>query len=244
MKKTFTTMLVAVMAVAMVALIGCVKEENNKDGGNAANNGGSNGGGTANVEWIDLGLPSGVLWAECNVGATAPEESGEYFAWGEIATKDAYNWITYCYCTVEWDRSLSTLTKYNTSTTYGTPDSLLTLVSDDDAATAILGDGARTPTKEEWQELMDKTSVEWTTINDVNGRKFTAANGNSIFLPAAGYRPGYELVYADSIGYYWSASLYTDEPSCAWEIGFYSTGQGMGGAGRYNGLPVRAVRAR
>ena len=235
MKKVFKTMLVCFVAVVSVAFVGCGKEG---DGDSSVNGGGVPAG------WVDLGLPSGVLWAECNVGATAPEESGEYFAWSEIATKDAYNWITYCYCTVEWDRSLSTLTKYNTSTTYGTPDSLLTLVSDDDAATAILGDGARTPTKEEWQELMDKTSVEWTTINDVNGRKFTAANGNSIFLPAAGYRPGYALVYADSRGYYWSASLYTDEPSCAWEIGFYSTGQSMGDAGRYNGLPVRAVRAR
>lgn len=88
---------------------------------------------TGNDNWVDLGLPSGTLWATCNLGADTPEDYGDYFAWGETNTKDLYDWSTYRYCTAEGD-SLLTLTKYNTSEAYGTVDGLTSLQTMDDAA--------------------------------------------------------------------------------------------------------------
>ena len=190
--------------------------------------------------WVDLGLPSGLLWAKCNLGANAPEEYGNYYAWGETTTKEVYYWSTYRYCIADGDGELQTLTKYNTSSTYGTIDNLTTLQSADDAATAALGSGARTPTKEEWEELINNTTVEWTTLNGVIGRMFTAANGNTLFLPAAGVREGSELYGAGSYGDYWSSSLLTDYPYNAWY--FYLDGSGALDYSRYGGLSVRAVR--
>ena len=108
-----------------------------------------------------------------------------------------------------------------------------------------LGDGARMPTKEDWEELLDKTTAEWTTLNGVNGRKFTAANGNSLFLPAAGFRWGSELRSAGSFGNYWSSSLYyADYPYVAWYFDFYWVDQYMDrGRDRYYGKSVRPVRS-
>jgi hypothetical protein len=194
--------------------------------------------------WVDLGLPSGLLWAKCNLGANTPEEYGNYYAWGETTTKDVYNWSTYRYCTADSVGTLQTLTKYNTSSTYGTVDTLTTLQAMDDAATAALGSGARTPTIAEWVELYINTTVEWTTMNGVNGRKFTStANGNTLFLPAAGVRYGSEPSSAGSYGYYWSSSLNTDYPYGAWYFFFTSDGQGMSSYSRYFGHSVRAVRS-
>ena len=194
-------------------------------------------------DWVDLGLPSGLLWASCNVGATAPEEYGDYFAWGETATKEVYNWSTYHYCTVDGEGNMSTLTKYNTMTYFGTVDSLTTLEPGDDAATANMGGDARTPTYDEWNELLNNTTSEWTTLNGVSGRKFTAPNGKSIFLPAAGGRFGSEPNLAGSDGDYWSSSLYADEPDYARLFSFHSGDQFMSDYGyRDYGFSVRAVR--
>ena len=138
-------------------------------------------------DYVDLGLPSGMLWATCNVGANAPEDNGDYFAWGETQPKDVYNWDTYQYCM----GSYNTLTKYCTRSDYGFngfTDNLTILLPEDDAATANWGNGWRMPTIEEWQELYQNTTHTWTTQNGVNGRLFTASNGSSLFLPAAGYR--------------------------------------------------------
>ena len=195
--------------------------------------------------WVDLGLPSGLLWAKCNLGATTPEGHGDYYAWGETATKEVYNWSTYKYCTVDAEGSLQTLTKYNTSTTYGTPDNLTTLQAMDDAAAQKLGSGARMPTKAEWEELLNNTTAEWTQVNGVNGRKFTAANGNSLFLPAAGCRWVGELYGAGEDGNYWSSSLNADGPYLAWNFSFYSDDQNMyGDYYRGGGRSVRAVRSQ
>ena len=229
----------AFVAVAAVAYVGCTKEENNGSVDDST---------AVDPEpdsipdgWVDLGLPSGLLWAECNVGAMAPEEYGDYFAWGETQPKSMYVWSTYQHVT----GTPYKLTKYCNSSDYGYngfSDNLTTLDSVDDAATASLGDGARIPTKEEWQELMDNTTAEWTTLNNVNGRKFTAANGNTLFLPAAGYFAVSELSSASTIGSYWSASLFTDNPNCARLFFFKSDRQIIDEDYRYFGLPVRAVR--
>ena len=188
----------------------------------------------AEHEYVDLGLPSGLLWATCNVGADTPEGYGDYFAWGETTPKDYYGWSTYQHCM----GSDYTLTKYCQDPSYGYDgftDILTTLEPSDDAATANWGDGWRMPTQPEFQELLHNTTRIWTTQNGVNGRLFTAANGNSIFLPAAGYRNESSLVDAGSGGIYWSNSLYTDR--YAWCSVNYVIE-----AGRCYGFTVRPVR--
>ena len=181
-------------------------------------------------DYVDLGLPSGLLWATCNVGAYSPEEYGDYFAWGETTPKDVYNWDTYQY------GDGNTFTKYTGS------DGLTTLLPEDDAATANWGPDWRMPTKEEWQELYNNTTVTWTTQNGVNGRLFTASNGNSLFLPAAGYRFINGFVDAGSWGYFCSSSLDTEFPDNAWNFSCGSSGCSMFCINRSYGLSVRPVR--
>ena len=186
-------------------------------------------------EAFDLGLS--VKWATMNVGANAPEEYGDYFAWGETKPKDNYSWETY-----KWCKSLSTtMTKYCTSSSYGTVDNMTVLDLEDDAARANWGGTWRMPTRAEQDELRTKCTWEWTTLNGVNGRKVTGPNGNSIFLPAAGYRNDSSLYSAGSGSYYWSSSLYTDNPLCGWYLLFYSGDFYMNYYSRYCGQSVRAV---
>ena len=191
--------------------------------------------------WVDLGLPSGTKWATCNVGANNPEGYGDYFAWGETTPKETYNWSTYRYCNGDYN----TLTKYCNNAEYGNngfTDNLTTLEASDDAATVNWGSGWRMPTFDEMDELNRNCTVTWTTQNGVNGRLFTGPNGNSIFLPAAGYRYGSSLYDAGSHGYYWSSSLDTDYPYDAWYLNFGSDDYYMGNYGlRYYGLSVRPV---
>ena len=186
----------------------------------------------SNHAYIDLGLPSGLLWATCNVGADSPEDYGDYFAWGETTTKDTYNWSTYQYC----NGSYNTLTKYTGS------DGLTTLLPEDDAATTNWGSDWRMPTYEEWQELLDNTTVTWTTQNGVNGQLFTASNGNSLFLPAEGYLDGINLINESSFGFYWSCSL-SNNSTYARRLRFQSGNFNVSGSWRCYGHSVRAVRS-
>jgi len=234
MKKLF---MIAAVALLTFGMASC-----NKDDDNTNTNTPTNPTNPTTGEWVDLGLPSGLLWAKCNLGATTPEGYGNYYAWGETSTKETYNWSTYRYATVDAEGNLQTLTKYNTSETYGTIDNKTTLEASDDAATAVLGSGARIPTYDDWVELINNTTGEWTTQNGVNGWKFTAANGSSLFLPAAGFRDGSELTGAGSGSLYWSSSLCTDYPGLARIFYFYSDGSDMGNDYRRYGCSVRAVR--
>ena len=193
-----------------------------------------------NHEYVDLGLPSGLRWATTNVGATNPEDYGDYYAWGEIATKTTYTWENYTLA----NGSSTTLTKYNNSSSYGTVDNKTTLEAADDAATQIWGGNWRMPTIDEWQELIDNCTWTWTTLNGVNGRKVVATNGNSIFLPAAGGRYNDVLNSAGSYGYYWSSSLRTYSPSSAQCVYFYSGSRYSYFSSRYCGHSVRPVVAR
>jgi hypothetical protein len=187
-------------------------------------------------EYVDLGLS--VKWATCNVGATKPEEYGDYFAWGETQPKDYYDWSTYKWC----NGSYNTLTKYNNSSSYGTVDNKTQLELSDDAARANWGGSWRMPTRAEQDELRENCTWTWTTQNGVNGYKVTSKkNGNSIFLPAAGCRYDSSLSSAGSSGYYWSSSLSTDYPRTAYDLSFNSDYVVWNGYDRYIGFTVRPV---
>ena len=152
---------------------------------------------------IDLGLPSGTKWATCNVGANKPEEYGGYYAWGETEEKSNYDWSTYKWC--NGDRN--SMTKYCTDSDYGTVDNKTVLDPEDDVAHVKWGGSWRMPTKAEQGELLNKCSWTWTAQNGVNGYKVTGPNGNSIFLPAAGYRDGSDVYMSNDYGFYWLSSL-------------------------------------
>ena len=184
--------------------------------------------------WINLGLS--VRWATCNVGATNPEDYGDYFAWGETEPKEEYNWSTYKWC----DDSKYTMTKYNNDSGYGTVDNKEELELIDDAAHVNWGGSWRMPTNAEWIELLAQCTWTWTTVNGVKGYNvISKSNGNSIFLPVAGYRYDNSLYSVGSIGYYWSSSLYIR--SLAWGVYFFSENMGKDDHMRSDGLSVRPV---
>ncbi len=186
-------------------------------------------------EWVDLGLPSGLKWATCNVGASSPTAYGNYYAWGETSTKSSYTWTTYRFC----DGSPTKYTKYNpTGTVYGPVDNRTTLESSDDVARSW-GSGWRMPNKTEMEELYNNCTHEWITQNGVNGIKFTGSNGNSIFLPASGKRAESQYIDKDSSGYYWSSSLST--AIYARFLLFQSSSCRMSYDWRYEGRSVRPV---
>ncbi len=186
---------------------------------------------------VDLGLPSGTLWADRNVGADSPEAYGDYFAWGETEPKGYYFWDSYKWC----NGSSDTQTKYCNSSSYGTVDNKTTLDLEDDAAYVNMGSEWRMPTTTEQRELMDNCTWTWTTQNGVNGYKVTGDNGNSIFLSAAGCRDSSDLYNVGSFGSYWSSSLYWSCPIAAYELNFSSGYCTWGSFNRCDGRSVRAV---
>ena len=189
--------------------------------------------------YVDLGLS--VKWATCNVGANNPEDYGDYFAWGETTTKDTYSWSTYKYC----NGSSSTLTKYCNNSSYvnnGFTDNKTQLELSDDAARANWGGSWRMPTDAEKTELRTECTWTWTTQNGKNGYTVTSkSNGNSIFLPAAGYRHDGSLYDAGGDGIYWSSSLNTGSPYFAWGVYFFSGNVDRYYDYRYCGQSVRPV---
>ena len=181
-------------------------------------------------EFVDLGLPSGTLWATCNVGAGVPEDYGDYFAWGETEPKEIYDCSTYKYCVCNKGQSpkytasiVDQLTKYciNSESGYnGYTDFFTTLQPSDDAATTNWGNGWCIPNVDQWKELFQNTSNKWTTKNGINGRLFIGRNGNNLFLPAAGVRDSDESYFVGSNGGYWSSSLCNEYEDEAWGFGF------------------------
>lgn len=194
-----------------------------------------------NHEYVDLGLPSGLKWATCNVGANSPEEYGDYFAWGETEPKEEYS-CPYKYGT---DDDPLTITKYCSDSDYGKDgftDNKTVLDPEDDAATANLGGAWRMPTYDEMDELKTKCTWTWTTQNGVEGSTVTGPNGNSIFLPAAGYMYKGELVYAGEEGYYWSSSLRSGFKESSYHVYFYSNSQDYYNSSRRDdGQTIRPV---
>ena len=157
-------------------------------------------------EYVDLGLPSGTLWATCNVGANAPEEYGDYFAWGETETKEVYTWTTYKWCNGSGD----SLTKYCTDSSYGyngCVDNKTELDPEDDAAYVNWGPSWRMPSREQFNELRENCSEQWIQRNGVYGCLLTGSNGNSLFLSAAGILVESGLIYEGIYSSCWSHTL-------------------------------------
>lgn len=162
---------------------------------------------TAQIQFVDLGLPSGTLWANMNVGAQSEEEVGTYVSWGETEGKSAYSWADYKWC----DGTQSIMTKYVVDATYGTVDNKTVLDAEDDIATTV-APGAGSPTIEQFAEILDKNNCTWTaeTINNRKGARVTGPNGNSIFIPAGGFWSGTRLSSDNSAGCLWSCELKYD----------------------------------
>ena len=195
-------------------------------------------------EYVDMGLPSGLFWATCNIGSNNPEEYGDYFAWGETEIKDSYDIANYKYSVEGADELHPQLTKYCSIPSYGYngfTDTLTVLLPEDDAATTNWGNGWRMPTAEEWQELFNNTTIRLTHQNGAYGCLITARNGNSLFLPAAGHHWGDNLIGVGYDGGYWSSSLFTDYPYGVWYFVFESSYIHVSYYGRYYGFSVRPV---
>lgn len=207
-------------------------------------------------EYVDLGLPSGLKWATCNVGADKPEDYGDYYAWGETETKTTYNWSTYKWMANGYS-DLEHVNKYtcpdgltegiwyNNGKFVG--DNKTTLDPEDDVAHVKWGGDWRMPTKAEQDELRDTNNCTWTwtTQGGKNGYLVTSKkNGNSIFLPAAGYRNNSDLYLAGSFGGFRSSSLLSSgssDSSGAYRLGFLSGRVGWYDGNRGNGQSVRPV---
>ena len=195
------------------------------------------------AEAVDLGLS--VMWSSCNLGAEKPEDYGDYYAWGETETKENYSWGTYKWCNGDYNN----LTKYNNSSSYGTVDNKTVLETEDDVAHVKLGGNWRIPTISEVDELISTRNNasyqwEWKSLNGHNGWLVTyLVNNNSIFLPAAGYRVYTNLYDVGSSCFFWSSSLYTDNPDYAYAL-LFDSGDIYAGIDflRHFGFSVRPVQ--
>ena len=176
-------------------------------------------------EYVDLGLPSGTMWAAYNVGASSPEGYGDYYAWGETTTKSDYSESNY---------------QYHNGSEYVNIGSNI-CGTRYDVARAQWGGSWRMHSEAEFEELIDRCTWTWTTYNGINGYKVTGPNGKSIFLPATGHRNGTELYGRGSDGYYWSGSLVESGQSGAYGLSFDSGDRYIYSGFREYGLTVRPV---
>ena len=223
--------------VAAFSFVSCSSDDDDDDNNNDVV--------ADNHEYVDLGLPSGTLWATCNVGASKPEEYGDYFAWGETKTKETFAHENY-----KWLNG-NVYTKYCTHNEEGKVDNKTILDSEDDAATANWGSKWCMPSVKQVEELFDgeNTTQKWTTLNGVNGLLITSKkNGNTIFLPATGKCVDGSLEYGDDEGSYWSRSLQMFDNDTASSFGavaffIYPNAHIWGNYIRKDGLTVRPVRS-
>lgn len=193
----------------------------------------------AALETVDLGLPSGTLWTNMNVGATAPEQYGDFYAWGETLTKD----LPYTTNIYKWNNgTTTTLTKYCFDSKYGIIDSKSTLDPADDAAYKNWGTTWRTPSEEQYEELVNNCSWEWTTVKGVPGSRFTGCTGKSIFIPAGGYIKQGEHLLEGEKTVLWTNTLDPESPGKAYDATSTAESVIHGTTGsRYYGRNVRPV---
>ncbi len=196
-------------------------------------------------EYVDLGLPSGTLWATCNVGATRPEEYGDYFAWGEVEPKSYFDWSSEG--DYKWGVYNSNASPNYGMTKYNNTDGKTVLDLDDDAAHVNWGGDWRMPTRAEFDELLSSCTWTWTSSYNGTGRagyivkSKVTGNTNSIFLPAAGYLRNSSFYGAGTDGRYWSSSLNTRRPNDTFYLCFFSDNYYRDSHYRYYGQSVRAV---
>ena len=208
-------------------------------------------------EFVDMGLS--VDWATCNIGAESPEKNGWYFMWGDtvpyttdrtpMAGGDAitFSWNSNCPHWVSGTASFETKwSKYTATDGYsstGVKDDKLILESEDDAAYMHIGEECRTPTKEEYQELLNACNSTWTTKNNIRGYLFTLKTDPSktLFFPASGYLAGTGWKSYSSYGYYWLSSLDSSDSSNGDGMFFSSISCSRDCGSRCQGRPIRAV---
>ena len=201
------------------------------------------GGTTTEVkDYVDLGLPSGLMWRKYNLGANSEYEAGNYYAWAETSPKQEYNWDTYKYCV-----QINAIGRYS-YTKYNKRDKLTVLQPEDDAATANLGNNYRTPTREEWKELLNKCNWEVVTKTNKNYMnpvvdywKVTGPNGKFIILPSTGYYAG--SIKNERWTIYLSATIAnpTNAKTLAWDLTYTKKQPSIYDNGRIHGYPVRPV---
>lgn len=212
----------AVLMLIMVFAVSCTKPENSINSVSISGNFGDH-------DYVDLGLPSGTMWATCNVGANLPEDYGDYYAWGERYRKIDFYWENYKFGMYGREK-------------YCKDDGLLVLEAEDDVVQCRWHFGWCMPTKAQWEELIRNTSSIVTTLNGVQGRLFTASNGNSLFLPATG------LIESEDphFGNYWSNTVAVDELeetswTRAWEFWFDGNQYHLSAFDRCFGFTIRPV---
>ena len=186
-------------------------------------------------EAVDLGLPSGTLWASMNVGAISPEDIGGRYAWGETLTKSYYDWDNYKWC----NGSYSSLTKYCNTSSYGTVDNKLTLENDDDVAQVLLGNEWHMPNNNQMQELIDKCKWRDEVLNGVTGCRVTGPNSNSIFIPCNGQYDEGGLVHNSEV-FLWTSE--TDGSYNAYRCEYYGKANLKCWNHRHDGLCIRPVK--
>jgi len=212
-------LLILSLSALLFSLDSCVKDDNEPE---------------VSPQYVELGLS--VKWATFNVGASCPEDFGNYYAWAEISTKNRYYWSTYKY---NVGTEADSLTKYNTV------DSLTVLDIKDDVAKAKWGENWRIPSDVEFQELLDSCTWEWKDINGIKGYQVTSNvlgyTDKSIFLPAACYYGGSNVLKDTPTGAYWTNCIDPEFPDAAYCVIFDSDNQYISSSGRYIGRSIRPV---
>ena len=188
---------------------------------------------------VDLGLS--VYWADRNVGASSPSDYGGYYAWGETSTKSDYSWSSYQYFHDQDGNGEPYDSNWNTQTNELTNIGSNISGTRYDVARQKWGGGWKMPTKAQFEELRSKCTWTWTTQGGHSGYKVTGPNGNSIFLPATGWRDGTSSYVVGSGGDYWSATLSEFNTDDAWYLAFGSGDHSVNSYNRYYGRTVRPV---
>lgn len=231
-KRLFNILFVAVM----VLLASCSKDDDNDEKDQIRTDKTP-----ANIDAVDLGLPSGTLWANMNIGANAPEEAGLYFAWGEIQgyTNDStdgrqFNWTQY-----KWrGETANTWSKYSGAD----GDNKMVLDKEDDAAYANWGGNWVMPSVDDFNELLENTTSELDTLNGGNARVFTSKiNGKKLIMPRAGFRMNTGMYFPGNLGLYWSTHIDTEKIGSAMSLYRLQLGPEVGSYMRVWGLPIRPV---
>lgn len=224
MRKVF---LLPLMLCILCSLVACSSDGDDLNGGG--------GGSVYRLKMVDLGLPSGVLWADCNLGAKTPYEAGNYYAYGETEIKSDYSWATYKW----WAEKMIK---------YTGKDGKDQLEAADDVVRVRLGEGYRIPTVDDYMELKNECSWYWISeYHGANGFLIKGSNGNTIFLPAAGCRSGKDRYSYGANANYWLSDVCSkDSYTYAYAINSIGAllGTEAGTGGRALGFTVRPVAVK